>query len=114
MTTTGTGLARVAVTDRPPSLAGTLATSTPEAVGRDLARALATQLCRGRGHPARGACADCEAAGRVLAGPGGRALFATRRGNSTRRLTAEDYYAIGVSLEVLGAGVQRVPGQRDK
>lgn len=109
MTTTGIGLARVAGTDRPPSLAGTLETSTPEAVGRDLARALASGLCRGLGHRAGAgaSCGDCLAAGRALAPPVGRALFACRRGErpgtggQRGSLAVTDYEVVGRGLELL-------------
>jgi hypothetical protein len=75
---------------------------TPEEVGEDLARALASLLCRGLGHAAgsSGSCADCRAAGRILAAHVGRALFACRR-RGRSRLRPDDYGAVGRALDLL-------------
>jgi hypothetical protein len=92
---------------RGPSLVG-YAGAIPEQVAEDLARALAGLLCHGLRHPPTdgGSRADCLAAGRVLALPVGRALFACRRGGRAasqhaRRLAQADYEVIGRSVELL-------------
>lgn len=82
---------------------------TPERVGEDLAQALAALLCRGLEHPAGAgpSCADCLAAGRALAPPVGRVLFACRRAERIgarerpRPLAQGDYEIIGRSVELL-------------
>src|SRR5258707_10377490 len=63
-------------------------------------RALAALLHRGRGHPADATCADCLAAGRVLAPAIGAMLLAARR-KGRMPLTPNDYDAIGSALEEL-------------
>ncbi|MGH7530538.1 MAG: hypothetical protein ACREMN_09175 [Gemmatimonadales bacterium] len=101
---------------------------TPAQVGDDLARALAALLCRGLGHRAGAGdpCAACLTAGRTLAPPVGRTLFACRSGERIgargipRPLTPADYEVLGRSLALLetlagtaapqranGAGVRR-------
>jgi len=72
----------------------------PRQVGEDLERALAALLHRGRGHPADATCADCLAAGRVLAPAIGAMLLAARR-KGRMPLTPNDYDAIGSALEEL-------------
>lgn len=82
---------------------------TPERVGEDLARALAVLLCRGLTHPVGvgASCPACSAAGRVLAPPVGRALFACRRGErpgtggQRGSLAVTDYEVVGRGLELL-------------
>lgn len=83
--------------------------ATPEKVGEDLARALASLLCSGLEHAASssGTCVQCAAAGRVLAPSVGHVVLWVRRVERNggrgplRPLSSHDYVAVGRCLELL-------------
>jgi hypothetical protein len=80
-------------------------------VGEDLARALASLLCRTK-HSQAAACTDCSASGTILAPHVGRALFASRLPGRGSLLKAQDYDAIGRALDVLERLAETPVGRR--
>lgn len=87
---------------------------TPEHVGEDLGRALATLLCRERHRGTARPCPDCAAAGRTLAKPVARALVAMAEAYRRGPLMQQDYQTVGRVLEELEvvAGTRGLPNGR--
>ena len=87
---------------------------TPELVGQQLARALATLLCRERHQTPAPPCLDCGTVGRALAKPVARALVATAVAYRRGPLELHDYQTVGRVLEDLEAGIRVVPTGRGR